>query len=67
MEHYTSQMEVRSHLEEEIIEKAFAELASSILPPGERIVYHTDNLELFDKAVTLCLQHYRVQGSGRNP
>ena len=61
MKHNESQMEVRSRLDAEITEKAYAELASSVLPPDERLVYHTDNLEMFDKAVTLCLQHYHVE------
>ncbi|MBR2523087.1 MAG: ATP-binding cassette domain-containing protein [Clostridiales bacterium] len=61
MEYNESQMEARSRLDAEITEKAYAELASSVLPPEERVVYQTDNLELFDKAVMICLEHYHVE------
>ena len=61
MDFYESQMDVRNRLEEEITEKAYAELASSVLPPEDRVVYQTDNLEIFDKAVALCLQDYHVE------
>ena len=61
MRDYESQMDARSRLDAEITEKAYAELASSVLPAEERVVYQTDNLEMFDKAVTLCLEHYHVE------
>ena len=61
MEYYGSQMDLRSRLDAEMTEKAFAELASSVLPPEERIVFHTDNLVLFDQAVTRCLQHNHAE------
>ncbi|SCW45527.1 NHLM bacteriocin system ABC transporter, ATP-binding protein [Ruminococcaceae bacterium YRB3002] len=61
MKHFESQMDTRSRLDTEITEKAYAELASSVLPPDERVVYQTDNLERFDKTVSLCLQHYRLE------
>lgn len=63
MKYYESQMDVRSRLDAVITEKAFAELASSVLPAEERVIYQTDNLEMFDKAVTLCLEHYHVEAS----
>lgn len=58
---WDSQMNTRARLDAEMTEKAYAELASSILPPQERVVFQTDNLELFDRAVTLCLQHIRAE------
>ena len=61
MEYYGSQMDLRSRLDAEMTEKAFAELASSVLPPEERIVFHTDNLVLFDQAVTRCLRHNHAE------
>ena len=61
MKQYESQIDARSRLDAEITEKAFAELASSVLPPQERIVFQTDNLEIFDKAVTLCMEYYHVE------
>ena len=61
MSEFGSQMKNRSRLEAEMTEKAYAELASSILPPEKRIVYHTDSLEMFDRAVTLCLQHIHAE------
>ena len=56
-----SQTEARAKLDAKLTEKAYAELASSILPPEEQIVYHTDNLELFDSAVAQCLRHSHVE------
>ena len=61
MEKYESQIESRSRLDDEIMEKAYAELASSVLPPDDRVVYQTDNLEMLDSAVTLCLEHYHIE------
>lgn len=61
MEYSGSQIDARARMDAEMTEKAYAELASSILPPKDRIVCQTDLLEMFDRAVTLCLQHMHAE------
>ena len=48
-------------MDEEATERAYAELASSILDPEHRIVYQTDDLEALDRAVSLCLQYNHIE------
>ena len=58
---FESQIDIRSRMDEEATERAYAELASSILDPKHRIVYQTDDLEALDRAVSLCLQYNHIE------
>ena len=56
-----SQVETRAELSAAKTERAYAELASSVMPEGSMPPLKVDDVELLDRAVKACLQYIRVK------
>ncbi len=61
MSFWGSQINLRARLNEKMTEKAYAKLASSVSDPKDRIIFHTDDAEMLDSAVIICLQYYGTE------
>jgi len=52
-----SQIEIRQHLDEEALERSYAELAASVSAKHKAPMFRADDLEMADGAVLACLRH----------
>ena len=56
-----SQIETRSKLDNELIERAYAELASSVSRSRENLDFSANDVEQADSAVKICLKHFGIE------
>lgn len=56
-----SQIETRQHLDEEALERSYAELAASVSAKHKAPMFRADDLEMADGAVLACLRHCGVK------
>ncbi|MBR6089366.1 MAG: ATP-binding cassette domain-containing protein [Anaerolineaceae bacterium] len=61
MDPFESQIDARSRRDEEIIEKAYEELFTSVSGSVDMGSFRKDDMELFDRAVTICLKHIHAE------
>ena len=61
MDPFESQIDARSRRDEEITEKAYEELFTSVSGSADMGTFRKDDTELFDRAVTLCLEHIHAK------
>ena len=61
MDPFESQIDARSRRDEEITEKAYEELFASVSGSADMGIFRKDDSELFDRAVTICLEHIHAE------
>ena len=61
MDPFESQIDARSRRDEEITEKAYEELFASVSGAADMGTFRKDDTELFDRAVTVCLEYINAE------
>ena len=56
-----SQIDTREKLDQELVERAYAELAASVVSPKNAPRFNTDDIERSDGAVRACLRYMNVE------